>query len=127
MMYAYHTGRVPLRYCSEANFTVDQGCISIVLLFVNKVLLLLNQNILFNPACAAIYIPYMVTVNYRCLGNDNPKMKSRLCHNIFFGQINSGEGVLPDDKFWRKKIILQFLKDPQKCNFDCQTLMKCDF
>ena len=33
---------------------------------------------------------------------------SRLC-NIFFSQINSAEGVLPNDEFW-KKFILPFLK-----------------
>ena len=49
----------------------------------------------------------------------------RLC-NIFFSQINSAEGVLPNDKF-RKKIILPFLKYPLKCKFDGQTLIKCDF
>ena len=50
---------------------------------------------------------------------------SRLC-NIFFSQINSAEGVLPNDKFW-KQFILPFLKYPLKCKFDGQTLTKCDF
>ena len=44
----------------------------------------------------------------------------------FFGQINSAEGVLPNDEF-SKKFILPFLKYPLKCKFDGQTLIKCDF
>ena len=34
---------------------------------------------------------------------------SRLC-NIFISQINSAEGVLPDDEFWRKKIHFTVFK-----------------
>ena len=32
-------------------------------------------------------------------------------YNNFFSQVNSADGVLPDDEFL-EKFILQFLKDP---------------
>ena len=53
---------------------------------------------------------------------------SRLC-NLFFGQIKSAEGlgVLPWMMNFEKKSILPFLKYLQKCKFDGQTLIKCDF
>ena len=47
-----------------------------------------------------------------------------LC-NIFFSQINSAEGVRPNDESG-KEFILPFLKYQLKCKFDGQTLIKCD-
>ena len=43
-------------------------------------------------------------------------------YDNFFSQVNSAEGLLPNDEF-----ISQFLKDPLKYKFDGQTLTKCDF
>ena len=47
---------------------------------------------------------------------EEPKMGQIIRHiyvlyNFFFSQINSAEGVLPNDEFW-KKFILLFLKYP---------------
>ena len=55
---------------------------------------------------------------------DNSIFKSIMQN--FLSQINSAEGVLPNDEFW-KKIHFTVFKISVKCNFDGQTLIKCDF
>ena len=55
---------------------------------------------------------------------DNSIFKSIMQN--FLSQINSAEGVLPNDEFWKKNHFTVF-KISVKCNFDGQTLIKCDF
>ena len=46
----------------------------------------------------------------------------KLIMRYFFGQSNSTEGPLPNDKFW-KKSFYRFENIRKKCKFDDQTLM----
>ena len=46
---------------------------------------------------------------------DNSIFKSIVLY-IFFSQINSAEGVLPNDEFWKKKFILPFLNICKNAN-----------